>query len=361
MGDKTGTENYSYHLVTQILQLPEAKSHTFVLFTRPNAIIPEEVKKSNVQVQLIKFRYLWTQVGLAWATRQRPFVDVLWVPAHTLPLLRRSGMKTVVTIHGLEYQWLPEYRNWLQRWYLPLSTYYAARSADHLIAVSRFTKEQLVKELQTNPKRIKVIQEGVLQHLTTIGKLDQKNTLARYTIGEQPYILFVGTIQPRKNIPALVEAFAMFSAHYPDYKLVIAGSIGWMAGPVFQAPGRYGVQEKVVFTGRVSDLALSSLYQGAFLYVQPSITEGFGLPVLEAMGRGVPVISSDGGALPETVDKAGIIVQQGLGFAQRLAEALLRVAGEPKLYAQLIVAGRKRVTALSWAKAARETLAVLVK
>jgi glycosyltransferase involved in cell wall biosynthesis len=359
--EKTGTENYSYHLITQILQLPEAKSHTFVLFTRPNVEIPDEIRKSNVYIKPIKLRYLWTQVGLAYATWQKPNIDVLWVPAHTLPVLRPSGLKTVVTIHGLEYQWLPEYRNLLQRWYLPLSTYYAARAANQLIAVSQYTKEQLVKELQTDSKKIKVIQEGVSDTRMTLSQIDQNDTLRRYRLEKERYLLFVGTLQPRKNLPALLEAFSLFASEFPDYRLVMAGGVGWMAESIFSAVDRLHLQDKVIFTGRVSESALASLYQSAFLYVQPSVTEGFGLPVLEAMKQNLPVVSSDGGALPETVGTAGVVVPLGPTFALELSRAFAMLVRDVSKRSQLILLGKKRVSLLSWKRAASETLSLLVK
>ena len=169
VSDKTGTENYSYHVITAMLRLPESREHTFVLFTRPNAVLPSELLLySNLMVKEVRWPYLWTQAGLAYSSwlmaygkNQNQYLDVLWIPAHTLPILRNPKIRTVVTIHGLEYQWLPEYKNWLQKWYLPLSTIYAAKYADKLIAVSKFTSHQLQKELHTDKNKIKVIYEGV--------------------------------------------------------------------------------------------------------------------------------------------------------------------------------------------------------
>ena len=376
VSDKTGTENYSYHLINAMLRLPEAKSHTFVLFIRPNTIVPKEiVGYSNVIVKEVKFKYLWTQVGLAWETYQKLTIDVLWVPAHTLPVLRRPGLKTVVTIHGLEYQWLPEYKNWLQKWYLPLSTYYAAKYADKLIAVSQFTANQLKKELHTSSKKIKVVYEGV-----DFGQLEysENQLYQQFGVTKKQYVLFVGTIQPRKNLVALIEAFALIAKDLPGIKLVIAGAVGWDYEEVLRAPSRYGIQEKVVFTGRVGELELSQLYQGAALYVQPSITEGFGLPVLEAMAHKVPVVSSDGGALKEVVGSAGIIVQlenpkseilnpkQTLNskmqseFVDRLADAMKQVLSSKKQQSSLISMGLKRVKSFTWEKAAKDSLEVIV-
>jgi len=356
VSDKTGTENYSYHVITAMLRLPESREHTFVLFTRPNAVLPSELLLySNLMVKEVRWPYLWTQAGLAYGSwlmaygkNQNQYLDVLWIPAHTLPILRNPKIRTVVTIHGLEYQWLPEYKNWLQKWYLPLSTIYAAKYADKLIAVSKFTSHQLQKELHTSAKKIKVIYEGVKQdHGLSI--VDRRKATIKY-------VLFVGTVQPRKNLVALIDAFSRTKIE----KLIIAGGIGWMAQEVLRAPSRFGVQEKVIFTGRVSDLELEKLYNGALMYVQPSLTEGFGLPVLEAMQMGVPVISSDGGALSEVVGKAGTIIKLGDGFVERLARAMERVVSDKKLQNNSISMGYERVKEFTWEKTARETLSTLV-
>ncbi|MFH2085168.1 MAG: glycosyltransferase family 1 protein, partial [bacterium] len=262
---------------------------------------------------------------------------------------------------------------WLQRWYLPLSTIYATKAADRLIAVSKFTAKQLEKELHTSSKKIKVIYEGVdLDDRRQ--KLDSSETLKKYGLLEKRYILFVGSLQPRKNLVTLVEAFSHFASIYvrdtvSDYKLVLAGGVGWMAEEILSAPTRFGVQDKVVFTGRVSEQDLQSLYRGAALYVQPSIMEGFGLPILEAMSAGVPVISSDGGALPEVVGEAGIIVNLKSQMTNsqiegqcvdRLARAMKRVASDKKLREKLINMGYKKVKEFGWEKAARQTLSILV-
>jgi len=371
ISDRTGTENYSYHVITQILQLPEAKKHVFVLFIRPNSKIPSEiVGYDNVIVKNIKFKYLWTQLGLAWETWKKPQIDVLWIPAHTLPVLRKPGIQTVVTIHGLEYQWLPEYKNILQKWYLPLSTYYAAKAASGIIAVSDFTAKQLQKETLIDKKSIKVIHEG-FEYSSIPARLDARQVvqysskaLNKFGLEKEKYILFVGSVQPRKNLVALIEAFSQLRLQLrgdtSQIKLVIAGGIGWMADDILQAPYRFGVQEKVIFTGRISDLELDDLYSHAQMYVQPSITEGFGLPVLEAMGHGVPVISSDGGALSEVVGEAGVIVSLKNGFVSELAKSMAKLCENSEIRAKLVVAGKKRVGELTWFKTAKETLKYLI-
>lgn len=356
--DRTGTENYSYHVISHMLRLPEAKKHHFVLYTRPNAVIEDWVGHSSAEVVNIPRTYLWTQYGLAEATWRRK-LDVLWVPAHTLPVFRKPGIKTVVSIHGLEYRWLPEYNNLLQRWYLPLSTFYAVRAADHLIAVSSFTRNQLISELGVSPEKITMIHEGYSQHVP-VKKNSSAGVLRRYDLESHPYILFVGTLQPRKNLPALIQAYARVRSRYPDHRLVIAGSVGWMADDIFRAVQELSLGDTVIFTGRAPDHDLADLYAHARVYVQPSFQEGFGLPVLEAMRARVPVITSDGGALPEIAGDAGIVVPLASDFVNTLAAKIESVLKESKVRQQLIRAGMQRTASFPWEKTAEETLKVLL-
>lgn len=358
---KTGTENYSYHVIKHMLRLPESAQHKFVLFTRPNVQTPDWVQRNNVIIKQISIKYLWTQVGLAWETWREP-LDVLWIPAHTLPVLRKPGLATVVTIHGLEYRWLPEYRNWLQRWYLPLSTYYAAKQATRLIAVSESTKNDLLREIKTDAKKIKVIYEGVDCENNELGITNdaEQRIYAKYGIQNTKYVLFVGTIQPRKNLRSLIQAWNQIESKFPDYKLVLAGGVGWMAEEVLSTPQELGIGDRVVFTGRVTDLALQALYQGAALYVQPSFTEGFGLPILEAMKSGVAVVTSDGGALPEVIGEAGAIVPLGADFERVLAERINELLTNKKESEKLIAKGYKRVGYFAWERTAKATLLTIL-
>ncbi|MCE7898053.1 glycosyltransferase family 1 protein [Candidatus Microgenomates bacterium] len=360
--ERTGTENYSYELITQMLRLTTAKKHTFVLFIRPNVKIPKELDGySNVTVKLINFPVLWTQVGLAletWVTK----LDILWIPAHTLPVLRNRSIKTIVTIHGLEYKYLPQYNNLLQRWYLPLSTYYAARRADRLICVSESTKRDLIAETGIDIEKTTVIYEGADMDRKSVGLLIRKAVMERYGIEDKKYILFVGTVQPRKNVGSLITAFAIVRQAHPDYKLVIAGGIGWEAEQDLAAPDKLGISDRVIFTGRVSPELLQALYQGASVYAQPSWTEGFGLPVLEAMAHKAPVVVSSGGALPEVVGDAGIIVSLDGGrrmFVSRLASAISDLLNDPRSRELLKQRGLERVRQFSWKSAADQTLKYL--
>lgn len=168
------------------------------------------------------------------------------------------------------------------------------------------------------------------------------------------YILFIGTIQPRKNLQRLILAFASLKSQIPSLKLIIAGKLGWNYQEVLDGAKK---NKNVIITGYVNDTERDSLLQHALVYIQPSITEGFGLPVLEAMRAGVPVVSSNGGALPEIVGNAGLLFDPT--NVKQITENLKLVISNPKLRKSLIDRGHQRAKEFSWEKAARETCKIL--
>ncbi len=362
--ERTGTENYSYRILQALLSLKEARKYRWVLFVgdkvREDQVLSELGVGDDINVSVVRIVLprLWTQVGLALETWRRK-LDVLWIPAHTLPVLARPGITKVVTIHGLEYEWLPEYQNNLQRWYLPLSTKYAARVADRIIAVSKFTKKQLIERLNTRSNKIKVVYEGVEREFFERRRRSEEVERVKRKYGiEGRYLFFVGSLQPRKNLPFMIQVFTELRKKYTDLKLVLAGGKGWLYEEIFAAPKKFGVEKEVIFPGRVSDDELACLLQGAEIYVQPSITEGFGLPVLEAMAAGCPVVVSDGGALPEVVSSSKYQVAKVNNESEWVGKVGM-ILDNGQLRKRLVDRGRERVREFSWEKAAQETLRVL--
>jgi len=357
--DKAGVENYSYELIKAMLGLKEIKKHKLRLYVRGGVKVEEEWRK-KLEVVEIKWPRLWTQGGLALECLRQP-ADVLFIPAHTLPVIRRGKMKTVVTIHGLEYEYLPEYYKFPQRLYLNKSTEYAVRQADRLIAVSKWVKQELVKRLGANEKKIKVVHEGVSSRLVAVKKgrfSSQYMRQIRHKYGlKKRYILFVGTIQPRKNIARLIEAFSRLEDK--EVQLVIGGKKGWMYEEIMKAPKKWGVEKRVRFTGRIAEADLASVYKGASLFCWPSLMEGFGLPILEAMLMGIPVITSNRGALAEIAGQAALEVEaEDVG---ELGKAMDLVLENQDLREGLVEKGYGRVKQFSWQKAGKETLRVLTE
>lgn len=381
--EKTGTENYAYQIIKHLIKLD--KKNTYKLYVRKKLSDEQLSAFGRVSVAPLNFPRFWTQLGLAWEIIKKP-PDVLFVPAHTLPFLAkiiRPKVKMVVTIHDLGYEYLPEYHQFPQKIYLNWSTVMAAKSADKIIAVSNHTKNDIINKLGINPEKIEAVYEGhdvKIKNRPATGEVKLKI--------DKPYILFVGTVQPRKNLAKLIEAFSLLKReisngleragferprqlafyHYliglaertwlTNLSLVVAGKSGWHDEEIYRAPEKFGVADKVKFLGYVSEEEKNFLYKNAECLALPSLFEGFGLPVLEAMSFGLPVVVSRVSSLPEVAGKAGIYVEPDSALSIR--DGLMKALSLNKKQRRLL-AGRlkKQAGKFSWAKAAKETLKVL--
>jgi glycosyltransferase involved in cell wall biosynthesis len=352
---KTGTENYATILLQQLLELPT--NHQYRVYTK-KLLTDKYLAKTNVEQRVIPYRRLWTQAGLALEVgRHQP--DVLFIPAHTMPIIHRPSLKCVVTIHDLGYEYLPQYHQWPGRLYLNRTTEFAAKHATHLIAVSEFTKQDLIGKLGVPADRITVVYESV-----DIAQNQRPSDTAMASVKDKyhldkPYILFVGSIQPRKNLVRLIEAFAQLKDKYPDLQLVLAGGQGWLSDDIYAAPARLGVADRVKFLGYVSESDKPALYAAAEATALVSLFEGFGLPVLESMACGTPVIAANSSSLPEVVGQAGLQVNPT--SVPAIADGLDRLLSQPQLKAKLVEAGYQQVKKFSWTQAARQTLEIFEK
>src|SRR3989344_6065863 len=333
--NRTGTENYSYQLLRALAEIDQ--KNTYKVYVRPGFSL-EEKWPSNFQFSVLNFQYLWTQIGLGLQTFKEK-LDVLFVPAHTLPIIKKPGLKTVVTVHDLGAEYLPKMHQFKQQLYLKYITKYQLTSATKLIAVSKATKEDLIKKVGIDPKRINVVYEGFNT------KLKPSNSDAEVS-SLKPFYLFVGTVQPRKNLGRLIKAFAIHLRG--EVKLVIVGQKGWLADDIYQLPKKLGIEERVKFLGHVADEELAKLYSGAEALLFPSLFEGFGLPILEAQVCGCPVLTSNISSMPEVAGKGAILVDPHsvddiVKGMERVQNAELRVKN--------IKLGFKNVKRFSWEKA----------
>lgn len=364
---RSGTENYSWQLLRAMIE--GGGGHEFVVYTRNTDTFKGlTLHGKDTEFRKIGWSRLWTQGGLALQT-YKDAIDVLFIPAHTLPVLRRPGLPTVVTIHGLEYEYLPGHYKFPQKIYLTWSTRYAVRFATKLIAVSQFTADELVERLGANEKKITVVHEGVDTEVYSKKYSDREKRSVLEGLGVwEPYILFVGTVQPRKNLVRLIEAFSLVLKESSDLqsigtklrtnlKLVISGELGWMYRKILAAPKRFGVEDRVKFVGFVDEDKLPILMQEAYVYVQPSLTEGFGLPVLEAMAAGTPVVAAKAGALPEVVGKAGLLVDPL--SSSEIAQGLSTLLSNKAMRKRLKERGLSWCRRFNWRRVANETLGVL--
>jgi glycosyltransferase involved in cell wall biosynthesis len=289
-------------------------------------------------------RLAWEQTRApALGARIRP--DVWHGPHYTMPM--RAGGPCVVTIHDLTFFDHPEWHERSKVAYFRRMIQAAARRADLLVCVSAYTAERL-RALAEPRAEVVVIHHGVdHQRFTTAGN-EHTDLAALATHGiEPPYIAFAGTIEPRKNVPTLVRAFARIADSRPELRLVLAGSDGWGAREARDAITASGVATRVIRPGYLETSTVAAFFRRAAVVAFPSLEEGFGLPALEGLACGAPVVTSQGSALAEVVDSAALLIWPG--DTDALARAFTRVLDEPGLAARLRAAGPARAAEFTWA------------
>ena len=295
----------------------------------------------------------WNAVGRPSLPRRLAALDILHLPSPVAVPPAGSSQRVVVTVHDLAFRLLPRlypaawrtlYRTGLRR---------AARRADAIIAISSRTAADLVRMARVDPARIHVIP---LAASLPARPDDPEPALRRLRI-PRPYVLFVGTLEPRKNLVRLIRAYRRTAVRLP-HALVLTGPLGWHSQRLHRevavpGPGR------VILTGPVPEADLDALYRGAEAFCYPSLYEGFGLPVLEAMARGVPTITSSASSLPEIAGRAAVIVEPR--SVRDLSAALERILTDGDEAVRLATMGRERAAEFSWRRTARMTIDVYDK
>ncbi len=348
---RTGTEQYSVFLLRALMAM--GTPHRWLLYAPgppPDDLLP---LPPRWEWRTIPLPRLWTHLRLSGEmARCRP--DVLFVPAHIVPIVHQRA--TVVTIHDLGYLHFPAAHPALSRRYLDWSTRWSVRAARRVIAVSGATRDDLITMLKTPHEKITVVHHGVRPASARPPDAAARATLERLGIS-RPYALFLGTVQPRKNLRRLIRAFRLVVDAGLPHTLVIAGRMGWLAEPIRAEVAACGLTDRVHFAGYVADDDLPALYTGADVFAFPSLYEGFGMPALEALSYGVPVVASKTTSLPEVVGDVGLLVDPE--DEEAIGAALVRILTDDALRARLARAGPERAAQFSWERCARETLAVL--
>jgi glycosyltransferase involved in cell wall biosynthesis len=296
----------------------------------------------------------------AWSATGRPALpqglaglDVLHAPSCAGVPPAGPRQRLVVTVHDLAFKLYPKLFPPAWRTLFRLGLRRAVRQADAIITVSRNTAEDLVQETRVDPGRVHVIP---LASWLPPSEEPIEPVLDRLKI-TPPYMLFVGTLEPRKNLVRLVRAYRRAAGTGLPHSLVLAGPMGWGGQPLLRELELAGPGQ-VILTGQANLSELDALYRGAGAFAYPSVYEGFGLPVLEAMSRGVPTVTSNASSLPEVAGDAAILVDPH--SVREIADALVAVTDEARAR-DLRVAGLARADRFSWAETARLTLQVYEK
>lgn len=353
-----GISRHIGNLVDQLCGVDD--THRYTVFVGPdggplNATSESRLtySTSGMHTSRPPMRILWEQV-VAPIELRRLHVDVYHAPAYVAPLV--TSCPTVVTVHDLSFERLPHFFNRSNRMYLSAMTRASVSTARQIIAVSDSTRRELVELLGVPEHLITVIPNGVEPVFRPI----EEDQVARFRSERglpDRFILFLGTLEPRKNVRTLLRAFARLRRERGiDHSLVLAGAKGWLYESIFEETRALGLESAVLFPGFVPFEEQPLWYNASTVFAFPSIYEGFGIPALEAMACGTPVVCSDTTSLPEVVGDAGITVPPMDDVA--LADALWQVLDQPAKAARMRAAGLTRAKSFDWASVARATVAV---
>jgi glycosyltransferase involved in cell wall biosynthesis len=265
------------------------------------------------------------------------------------------SVPVIVTVHDLSYIVHPECALPSVARYLNGAVPRGVRRANALLADSLATKRDLEQFMQVDPQRVTVVYPGVRPEFRPMMPSETEPFVQTMGLPER-FLLFVSTIEPRKNLPRLLEAYAQVRERIGNIPLVIAGRKGWMYDEFFQAIGRLGLKADVQLLDYVDDKALPSLYNRAWAFVYPSIYEGFGFPALEALACGTPVLTSDNSSLPEVVGDLAVLVCAE--DVSSIAAGLERIVCDEALRERLRAGGPQRAHAFTWSHAASQVLAL---
>ncbi|MCJ7792859.1 MAG: glycosyltransferase family 4 protein [Candidatus Marinimicrobia bacterium] len=339
--NRVGSNIYSYQLLQALAKL---KANVLVyLKNQPLKDMPQ--KNKHWQYRVIGPKKFWTQLALPLNLyRHQPRPNVFFTPGHYSP--RWSPCPTVMSLMDLSYIHFPEMFRKRDLHQLRSWTAYSVRKAKKIFTISQSSQNAIIKEYRVEPEKVVVTYPGL-----TMTKKSKKIDLKEYGV-EGDFLLYVGTLQPRKNLEKLIEAFAQLEDK--DLKLVIVGKKGWLYEEIFTKVKQMDLEKRVVFTGFVPNEDLAAFYEKAQCFVLVSFYEGFGLPVLEAMSYGCPVVASKVSSLPEVVGEAGILVDPNK--PKEIARGIEKAI---KNREELIKKGYQQAKKFSWEKCAQETLKVL--
>lgn len=371
-GDAIGVGHYTYQLIRHILKID--KENEYVLFFDFH-VREKDIKKfsqPNVKIKFYPFsdyrKYLpgaYNEI-LGTAILAHEHLDVVHTtsPMSRIPMSYRG--KTIVTMHDLAVHKVPNVFPKVRKTKIKATLSLMVKKADEIIAVSNSTKKDIIDIFKYPEEKIKVIYSGFDKRLFEQSKVSREKVLEKYAINNnKKYILFLGTIEPIKNIFRLLEAYKIFKERYAkngqkcNYKLVLAGKKGWLADEYKQIAKDLGIAKDIVFTGYVVGDELVPLFKNADFFVMPSLYEGFGMTVLEAFATETPAIVSEVSSIPEVAGEAVYFINPL--DTQSIVNAMIKFSMDENLKNEYRERGRKRLEKFDWEKCARETLEIYEK
>ncbi len=374
--DKTGIGIYAVNLVREMCKLNNiSRKFHFFFFVQDDddefirlLNASDKVKKNTIiSVKSSVFRRMlprlfFEQVLLPRQCREAE-VSLIFSTHYTIPYFTR--IKRVVAFHDMTFYLFPKLHQGIKKLYFKTLIPLSIRKSSAIITVSESTKKDMLSRFKhLDPDKMMVIHHGVVLFKEKEKVLDHswKSIMGKHQLTEREYFLFVGTLEPRKNIIGIVKAFhhvRQTDEMFKKYKLVIVGKKGWFYNEIFETVKKLQLEEAVIFAGYVSEDEKQALLLKAFLFIYPSFYEGFGIPILEAMAGGIPVITSNVSALPEVAGDSALQVNPQ--HWQEISTAVLKLLSDQTLYEKLSQKGLERAGKFSWEEAASKTLELFEK
>lgn len=357
VNSRAGLGRYARSLAQALIDELDTPPTLFYNRTDQAQDIPEwaRVPRRSIRIGYKPWRMMIWQGQLFRIAFNRlvPGARLFHATEHLLMPLR--DVPTVMTVHDLIYKLFPQHHKKLNYWFLNLAMPLFVRRADAIIVVSQATKNDLIRHYGTPDNKITVVHEAAAPHFHVVSDSEVARVRAKYELPDR-FLLAVGTIEPRKNLTRLAESLARLRQDDRDLQLIVVGAKGWLYDDFFARLESLGVQNAVRLLGYVPDDDLPAIFRAATVYVMASLYEGAGLPVLEAMACGAPVVSSRESSMPEL--GADVARYFNPYDVDHMTDVIGMVLGDEKLRAQMAAAGPERAAHFSWQRAARETLAV---
>lgn len=349
--NKSGIGVYTYELTKRLQNFRdiEFEGNIFNFLNRndiKNDIEGLDIKKNTCSLfPYGVYRRIWRYVPIKYNFLFRRNIDIYQFFNFVIPP-NISG-KVITTIHDLTYILYPNTMDASNRKRLEKDMDSTIKRADYIITISESSKKDIIKHLHIDENKIEVIYPGVDETYKRLLSSDEITAVKnKYNI-QGKYLLYLGTLEPRKNIETIIKAYNCFKESDKDnIKLVLAGKKGWLYDSIFKLVEEFGFENDVIFTDYIDDMDKAPLYQGSEMFLFPSLYEGFGMPVIEAMASRIPVITSNSSSLPEAAGKAAIITDP-LDY-QEISHSIERILNENGLREKMVTEGSKQADKFSW-------------
>lgn len=356
--NRVGVNQYAFELLNHLSGLPESGKHKFYIYLkeRPNSELPKE--RENWKYIVLPGSGMWIiKTLMPHLYKGREKLDLFFTPSHYVPpFCPVPRVCSIMDLGYLESSW--QFRKY-DFWQLKLWTAWSVRVCRKIITISEATKAHMAEiyPYAKNKTRVTLLAGDTSVRNSKVTRAQIEKTKKKFGIGGE-YLLFLGTLKPSKNIDGLIAAWAEIANKYPKVRLVIAGKKGWLFESIFEKTKEHKISKKVVFTGFVTDLEKGALISGAKLFVMPSFWEGFGIDILNAFSKGVPVVTSKRGSIPEVGGKVALYANPDSvsDIARKIDEVL---SMDKRDYNELSRKAKKQAEKFSWEKTARETLKII--